>query len=477
MKICMITTMTPSSENIRGTSALPYHIRMGTILNANVNGNDNFTIYTFNNNGLSDEKIAEVEKELKCSIKKVPLPKWFTFVFRFHLLFIRLFLKYPLHHYVKLPQHYVDEIKAKKPDLIWVYGAEWSKVVNQFDGFRRIHTLPDSEALYYYRMLGQRFVTHDWKQFWRCAFMYPKFLALERDYSIGPSIHYHLVGEEDVNFLRKMNPGIQARFIRHPHYEVRQHFVNGNGNVNGNINLNDNVNVNDNHIELQNAEVNARKFHQPKIKVLIAGQYNYYMKQEADLLIEQICNVNVNDNGNLTAAQYENVGGEIVNVLKEHYVFTFLGKGWEKHVETLRQAGYEVEHITFALDYIEEIVKHDIQITPIAIGTGTKGKVLDALANGLLVIGTPYAMENIAVENGVSCIVYRDPQEVIKILLDIVKNDNGNDNETLRYENSNRRKYEEIAAEGQRQVLKHHDRKLIAEQLFGVVTTGTLTGT
>ena len=217
--------------------------------------------------------------------------------------------------------------------------------------------------------------------------------------------------------------------------------------------------------------------------MLVAGQYNYYMKEEADLLIEQICNVNVNDNGNLSAAQYENVGGEIVNVLKEHYVFTFLGKGWEKHVETMRQAGYEVEHITFAPDYIEEICKHDIQITPIAIGTGTKGKVLDALANGLLVIGTPYAMENIAVEHSVSCIVYRDPQEVIKILMDIVKNDNGNVNGNVnvnklpRYENSNRRKYEEIAAEGQRQVLKHHDRKLIAEQLFGVVTTGTLTGT
>lgn len=406
----MITTMTPTSENIRGTSALPYHIRMGAILNANVNANDNFIIYSFNNNGLSDEKIAEVEKELKCSIKKVPLPKWFTFVFRFHLLFIRLFLKYPIHHYVKMPQQYVDEIKAKEPDLIWVYGAEWSKVVNQFDGFRRIHTLPDSEALYYYRMLGQRFVTHDWKQFWRCAFMYPKFLALERDYSIDPSIHYHLVGEEDANFLRKMNPGIQAHFIRHPHYEVRQHFVN------------DNVNANDN-----------RKFHQPKIKVLIAGQYNYYMKEEADELLEELKNSRIEE-------------------LKEHYMFTFLGKGWEKHVVAMKEAGYEVEHITFAPDYIEEICKHDIQITPISIGTGTKGKVLDALANGLLVIGTPYAMENIAVEHGKSCIVYEHPDEVIDTLLDIPKNI---------------QKYEDIAAEGQRQVLKWHDRRLVAKQLFG----------
>ena len=426
MKVCMITTMTPSSEKIRGTSALPYHLIKGCLSsNPSPEGEGDtytFTIYTFNNNMISDEKIAEVEKELAVRICKVPLPKWFFLVFKFRLLFIRLFLKYPLHHYVKLPQQYVDEIKAKKPDLIWVYGAEWSRVVNQFDGFQRIHTLPDSEALFYYRMLGQRFVTWDWKKFFRCAIMYPKFLALERDYSKDSSIHYHLVGEEDANFLRKMNPGIQAHFIRHPHYNV-------NDNDNGNL------------IELQSSEVNVpvdvpvRNFHQPKIRVLIAGQYNFYMKQEADLLVGQICNVNVNDN---------------VNSLKEHYVFTFLGKGWEKHVETLRRARYEVEHITFAPDYI---CKHDIQITPIAIGTGTKGKVLDALANGLLVIGTPFALENIVVKHSESCIEYRQPQEVIDVLLDIP---------------NNIRKYEAMAEAGRRQVLERHNREKISRELFGL---------
>ena len=465
----MITTMTPASENIRGTSALPYHLRMGTILNENDNGNenDNFIIYTFNNNGLSDEKIAEVEKELKCSIKKVPLPKWFTFVFRYHLLFIRLFLKYPIHHYVKLPQRYVDEIKAQKPDLIWVYGAEWSKVVNQFDGFQRIHTLPDSEALYYYRMLGQRFVTHDWKRFWRCALMYPKFLALERNYSTDQSIRYHLVGKADAEFLRRMNPGIRAEFLRHPHYEVREHFVvNGNDNDNENWISGGNDNENETlcyeNSKLKTQHLKLKRFHRPKIKVLIAGRYDLYMKQEADLLIEQICNVNDNDNDNRTSCNNVSKDRDVnvnvsVPVIREHYMFTFLGKGWEKHVESMRKAGYEVEHIAFAPDYIEEICKHDIQITPIAIGTGTKGKVLDALANGLLVIGTPYAMENIAVKHGESCIVYEKPQEVIEVLVDIV---NGNFNGKFG-------KYERMAALGQQEVLKWHDRKLIAQQLFG----------
>lgn len=402
----MITTMTPTSENIRGTSALPYHLIKGLRLGDDVKLHS-LTIYSFNNNGITDEKIEKVEEELGVTIKKVPLPKWFIFVFKFRLLFIRLFLKYPLHHYVKLPQQYVDEIKARKPDLIWVYGAEWSKVTRQFDGYQRIHSLPDSEALYYYRMLGLRFVTHDWKKFWRCAMMYPKFLALERDYPIDDSIHYHLVGDEDARFLKKMNPNIQAHFIRHPHYEV-----------------------------FEKRKDNSH-FHRPKIRLLIAGQYNYYMKEAADLLIEDL-RLSVED-------------------LKQYYVFTFLGKGWESHFKTLKDSGFEANHIKFAPDYIEEVCRHDIQITPISIGTGTKGKVLDALANGLLVIGTPYALENVAVKNRESCIEYQYPHEVISVLQDIPHNIQA---------------YELMAKKGQQQVLVEHARSKVAYELFGLACVG-----
>ena len=408
MKKILITFVTPASENIRGTSALPYHIRMGTILNANVNANDNFIIYSFNNNGLSDEKIAEVEKELKCTIKKVPLPGWYQWLFKLHLLFLRIFLKYPFTNFITLPKKYVEEIKAQQPDLIWVMGEELSRIVKQFPEFQRIQIGPDTESLYYYRMMGRRFVMKNAIDYWKCALMYRKYARMEREFCTDENFTYYAVGEEDVRHLQQINPKVKAKFLRHPHYEVSSK------------------------LKIENGKLKIN-FHQPKIKVLIAGRYDLYMKQEADLLIQEWKNGRMEE-------------------LKSHYSYTFLGKGWEVHVETLRQAGYEVEHIKFAPDYIEEIVKHDIQITPISIGTGTKGKVLDALANGLLVIGTPYAMENIAVENGVSCIVYEHPDEVIDILLEIPKNI---------------QKYEEIAAEGQRQVLEWHDRRLVAKQLFG----------
>lgn len=414
MNITLITFVTPASENIRGTSALPYHLIKGGSptpalprREGDLDVNNEFVIYTFNSNNLSDEKIAEVSQELGAEIKTVPMPRWYRWMFRLHLLFLRIFMKYPFVNYIKLPQRYVEEIKAKKPDMIWVMGEELSRIVKQFPNTRRIQTGPDTESLYYYRMMGRRFVMNNVIDYWKCAMMYRKYARMERDFCTDLDFTFYAVGEEDVCHLKQLNPKVQARFLRHPHYEISK-------------------------LRTKNEELRMR-FHSPKIKLLIAGRYDLYMQQEADLLSSQFT---------VHSSQ-----------LSENYVITFLGKGWEKHVETLRNAGYEVNHISFAPDYIEEIVKHDIQITPISIGTGTKGKVLDALANGLLVIGTPYAMENIAVEHDRSCIVYNDPHEVIDVLLEIPQN---------------LERYEQMAAEGQKRVLELHNRQRVAAELFGL---------
>lgn len=398
MKVVFITPVTPYKENMGGPSGHPYHLMIERPEGIDI------TIYSYNNNHLSDEVIRNVEQELRVEIKLLDQPKWWLIILRLHLTFIRLFLKYPINYYIRLNKSIVEEIKSQKPDLVWGYCQEFSGILKQFKDFRRLHTVPDCYSLHFYRRLGRRLTLSNIKEYWRIVSNYIKHYRMERDFDASKNIFYHLVGEEDKNFLLEINPNLNAHFVRHPLYRGSDHETS-----------------------------NLKRFHRPKIKLLIAGRYDLYSIQAADELLEEFKNSRIEE-------------------LKEHYVFTFLGKGWEKHVESMRQAGYEVEHIKFAPDYIEEICKHDIQITPIAIGTGTKGKVLDALANGLMVIGTPYAMENIAVEHGKSCIVYEHPDEVIDTLLEIPKNI---------------QKYEEIAAEGQRQVLKWHDRRLIAKQLFG----------
>ena len=397
MKIVAISVMTPYKENFRGTSALPYYLLDGRDKSIDV------ILYSYNLNRLSEEQIDSVAKELNIKIRLLPVPWWYNFFLRFLLAF-RILLNYPIGNYISLSSLQLDTIINNNPDAIWIYGEELSRVSCQLKDFRRVHTLPDCESLYYYRMLGKRFAIRNRIRFWRSAIMYPKYLNMEKKFDTSSNIHYHLVGEEDVNFLKEICPGIQAHFLRHPHYQVAK-------------------------------PAKVISFSSPKIKVLFAGQYNLYMQQDADMLID--CLIKSKD----------------LSELKEHYVYTFLGKGWDNHVERLNNAGYETHHIKFAPDYIEEICKHDIQVTPICIGTGTKGKVLDAIANGLLVIGSWYALENIAVEHNISCLQYNDVSDIIGMLKDI-------------YTSSSH--YEEIAENGRQALLNLHNNFSIAKQLFSL---------
>ncbi len=399
MHFVIISLITPCRENVRGTSALSYHLLKG------LNNEEKAIIYTLNANGLNDNQIEELKRELNVEVRLIQLPRWYRCMLKFHLLFLRVFLKYPFVNYIKLPKRIVEEINENNPDLIWINGEELARIAKQFLGYRRMQLGPDVESLYYYRMMGMRFVMNNAFDYWKCAMMYRKYARLERHFCSDDNFTYYAVGEADIEHLRQLNPNVNCKFLCHPHYDV--------------------------------IDKREKHFHQPKIKLLIAGRYDLYMQQTADEVIKAISNKPL-------AVRLD---------LRELYSITFLGKGWGEHVESLASAGYDVKHITFAPDYIEEVSKHDIQLTPICIGTGTKGKVLDALANGLLVLGTPYALENIAVEHGKSCIEWHNADEVPGILLDIA---------------ANREKYEQIADAGRAAVLKEHNPAKIAKQLFSI---------
>ena len=397
MKIVAISVMTPYKENFRGTSALPYYLLDGRDKSIDV------ILYSYNLNRLSEEQIDSVAKELNIKIRLLPVPWWYNFFLRFLLAF-RILLNYPIGNYISLSSSQLDTIINDYPDAIWIYGEELSRVSCQLKDFRRIHTLPDCESLYYYRMLGKRFAIRNRIRFWRSAFMYPKYLNMEKQFDTSSNIHYHLVGEADVNFLKEICPGIQAHFLRHPHYQVAK-------------------------------PAKVISFSSPKIKVLFAGQYNLYMQQDADKLVECL------------------IKAKNLSELKEKYVYTFLGKGWEHHVERLKSVGFEICHIQFAPDYIEEVCKHDIQITTICIGTGTKGKVLDAIANGLLVIGSRYALENIAVEYNISCLQYNQVEDIVDLLKDICLKSSV---------------YEAMAERGRKAILSQHNNSIVAGKLFSL---------
>ena len=393
MKVIFITPVTPYKENMGGPSGHPYALMIERDPSIEIE------IYSFNNNHFSSTQITEVEKELNVKIQLLETPSWIQLILKFHLAFIRFFLKFPINYYIRLPKKIINEINVKHPDLLWVYSQEFSGIIKQFKGQKILFTVPDCYSLHWYRRLGKRFSLKNGKSFTKDVINYYKHYRMESNYECSSNIRFHLVGEEDAKFLKEICPNADVHFYRHPHYEIHQ-------------------------------PLKDIKFTSPKIKLLIAGRYDIYSYQAADEVIQMFC-------------QHP----EIFN----NYELTILGKGWEQHVELLKSHGCQVNLITFAPNYIEEIVKHDIQLNPLSLGTGTKGKVLDAITNGLLEIGTYYALENIAVENNVSCIQYENIEQLLHVLQNIPLH---------------REKYETIAKEGRKNVLKYHDNALIATQLF-----------
>jgi hypothetical protein len=99
--------------------------------------------------------------------------------------------------------------------------------------------------------------------------------------------------------------------------------------------------------------------------------------------------------------------------------FTFVGRYYDGFAERLRAAGFEVRHTPWVEDYGRELTAHQIQIFPLAVGTGTKSKVLHAMATGLLAVGTWVAFENVEAEPGRDCVLIRDMEEMPDILRNV----------------------------------------------------------
>lgn len=397
MRLTLISLSTPTFNNIRAASALPYHLinAARSSLGAEVD------VYSYNINDLDEDAIKKVESELGVKVQLLIKPRWIKWMMVMRLMFLRILLKYPLYYYCRLQQNCIKEIKNNKPDIVWIYGEELAGLSIFFPDSKCIVTMPDSESLYYYRMLRQPWATMNLLQIMKYSFAYWQYKGLE-SHICKENVIYHFVGKEDADFFKSMNGQAKSLFMRHPLYAY-------------------------------NSEKTI-KFHQPKIKLLFTGRYDFYCQHGSDDFLSELA--------------------KNCNVLSSYFEITFLGKGWGVWNEKLHEAGFQSQHISFASDYIAELQNHDIQVNAIDVGTGTKGKVLDGIANGLLIIGTPYALENISVKNGESCVMVSNGIDFIQSLY-VIKN-----NVSL---------YESIAKKGQEKVLLEHNTKDIAKNLFGII--------
>lgn len=391
MKILLFTDFTPTEDNYRGPSALCYHL-MKELQRENM-----VHIITTNANKVPDYIIKKSKSIFNDCFDVVPRD-WWNKLFvsrktgRFFSCFFDRNLPY-LSRY-KLNRKTIRFIKHFSPDLIFVYPSHLTEVCKQLVGYKVVMIGPDCCSINSFRKLKDSFVynkgnyRHEIRAFKQQIYM-ENFLSKVVD-------KLFLVGIEDTIIFNTITQSERAVFFPHPHYKLKDKDV---------------------------------YFTSEKLRILISGAYDFATYTDVNKMVECM-----------------NEHPDALNGCE----LTFLGKGWDV-IQKRLDSSIDSQIITWVNDYAEEISKYDIQIFPISMGTGTKGKVLDAFAMGLLCIGSYYAFENIAIKPGQSCLVYKDVREII----DYIK--------TVK---SDRQKYKTMAEYGKKLIRMYHSPVLCAKILL-----------
>ena len=384
MKICLLTNKTPWPENRGGITALEYYMIKYRPKDVDID------IISFNFNSFPEDDIQRMRDDLKSQIKIVR-HSWWNKLLLGSSVFTRFFIwVVPLPHfiYLKVPKWVKREIQSKEYDVVWLYPYIWVKLAWELPSINFVITGPDCESLNKIRRMSDPVFMNGIISSFHSWVFQRQDIRLENRLN-RPNIMMHYVGLNDKLFYERHTKNNNSFWVEHPHYKVEEKKV---------------------------------CFSEKKLRIIIPGEYNFFMKTDIDFMVEDFVNKS--------------------NELKEKISIVFLGKKWECVSEILINAGYECEHKKWVDDYIKEIVKYDVQITPISNGAGTKAKVLDALANGLLVIASDCAAENIRVSCPDSILIYRTPNQISLMLDDVY---------------INRKHYEQVAEKGRDLVLKYHD--------------------
>lgn len=398
-RIVFFTGFTPTRDNYGGPSAMAYHFFKNRPSNCKVR------VYTTNTNHVPANVIKDGEKELDVEIVvlKDTLYNFFHRREKLDSLRIRLGIdkSYNVSNY-KIPKKILNEIRQFNPSLVWVYEESLTTVIRQLSQFNLLVSGFDCFALHWNRAMRDAYTFAEPERYKKALYKYNMILFRERQLAEIPCKYFD-VGIEDRNMFETVTGRTDAKFYPHPHYQVVPKKID---------------------------------FAKEKLSILISGKYDQYTWTDTNKLITLL---------------------ENHKELAPIYDFTFLGKGWSHCAEKLARCGYDVQCKRWVEVYSEECVKHDIQIFPISVGSGTKGKVLDALSMGLLCIGSPIALENIYVKSGHSCFQYSDMEDVLKYLHKIA-----NERNTAR----------QIAEQGREQVLKWHNPRRIFQKILSDVIDG-----
>lgn len=401
-RILLITHYTPTKDNYNGPSALMYHLMKNRAHNIELR------ILSFNRNQVPDKLIRDSSKALNATITIITKSVHnliFTsnkLDFFFKILGLR---RLSADSYYSLSSSIIKYVDSYKPQLIFLYPHISLTIAKQLFKYKIIVCGPDCVSLHYSRLLRDQYsFLNDKAKIKSIIHTYYCRLLMEKEWSKIDNASLYLVGYVDCCYFNIINNIKKAYFFPHPHYEL----------INKNISL-----------------------QHERLSIIISGKYDLYTYTDITNMVISLEKTNLK--------------------IKERYSFTFLGKGWTNLVKRLKQANYTVDYINWVDNYTSFISKFDIQIFPISVGSGTKGKALDALSTGLLCIGSKYSFENIAINNFDSCIIYDNVDEIPFILNDIL---------------NNKSKYENIATNGREKIRVKHSPSYIMNSIIRFSITG-----
>jgi len=362
MKVLLITAFAPTPHNIGGPSALTYYLAKYSKLKIDlVYYSKDSKKEIFYSNEMHDV-FAEIIK-LKKKIILAAILKLLDYFNIKHRFFGSSYTLIPSKRIIK-------KINNKKYDLIWIYPCTMQSWERLIENNNIVLTAPDCsllhfelvEKIYGLNKEARKLLSNNVNIKHLDRLKHQAFVR-ETKWSNSKTL-IHVVGKDDKKRYDELGAKEHCFYSPHPFYNC--------------INIKEPLNP-----EIQ------------KSTILITGEnQSIYIGD----FLDRIVNLIIQNKG-----------------LINKYRFSFLGKNFDEVTNLLINEGFEVTSKSWVDNYEFEISNAQIQLFPIILGTGTKGKVLTALASGLLCLGTDFAFENIEVSRQ-NIIVINNEIDVIKEL-------------------------------------------------------------
>ena len=118
---------------------------------------------------------------------------------------------------------------------------------------------------------------------------------------------------------------------------------------------------------------------------------------------------------------------EVYPILKRNYPeikMTFVGTAPPKEIADAAQKNGQVKATGFVADIRPYIDEAAVMVVPIRIGSGTRLKILDAMAMGKAIVSTSVGCEGLNVNDGKDIVIADDPENFVVKTIELLENTN-----------------------------------------------------